>query len=151
MSSYYKKYIKYKKMYIGMKGGIHENKNENNNKNQYEIHVSEPWYSLLKSGKKTVEGRLNKGIFEKLEVGDIVVWFTMDKETREKIEFSSEIVDKIKYNTFEKMLETEGLENVLPNHNGIKTIEDGVNVYRRWYSEDMEKKFGVIAIKIKLL
>ena len=141
MSRYYEKYMKYKKLYIELKGG---------NINKYEIHVSEPWFSLLKSGKKKAEGRLNKGIFEKLNIGDIVVWFTMNKETNEKMEFSSEIIDKQRYNTFREMLENEGLENVLPDKN-VESIEDGVSVYRRWYNEDMEKKFGVLAIKIKLL
>lgn len=31
--------------------------------NNHKIHVSEPWFTLIKKDDKTVEGRLNKGRF----------------------------------------------------------------------------------------
>lgn len=46
------------------------------------------------------------------------------------------------------MLEKEGLENVLP---GVKSIEEGIQVYRRFYDEEKEKKYGVVAIEIEPL
>ena len=33
----------------------------------YEKNLSEPWFSLIKLGLKTVEGRLNKGDFKELK------------------------------------------------------------------------------------
>ena len=30
--------------------------------------VQEPWFSLIETGKKKVEGRLNKGVFKNLSV-----------------------------------------------------------------------------------
>ena len=33
----------------------------------YRKHLSEPWFSLIKLGIKTVEGRLNKGVFSKIK------------------------------------------------------------------------------------
>ena len=33
----------------------------------------------------------------------------------------------------------------------IKTINDGVNIYRQFYSKKDEEKYGIIAIKIKII
>ena len=38
----------------------------------YYKNVSEPWFSLLKLKIKSVEGRLNKGEFSKMKIGDII-------------------------------------------------------------------------------
>jgi len=37
-----------------------------------DFNVQEPYLSFIKSGQKTIEGRLNKGKFVSLEVGDIL-------------------------------------------------------------------------------
>lgn len=39
---------------------------------KYLEHVSEPWFSLILLGLKTVEGRLNKGRFHDMKEGDII-------------------------------------------------------------------------------
>ena len=39
----------------------------------YKKHLSEPWFSLIKLKLKTVEGRLNKGDFSKMLVGDNIL------------------------------------------------------------------------------
>lgn len=141
-NEYYKKYIKYKTKYLELtNGGNYDNK---------EIHVNEPWFSLIKNGTKKVEGRLNKGQFAYFKENDIVTWFNIDKQTKQKKEVNTKIIKINKYKTFEEMLTIEGLNNVLPDKN-IKTIEDGINVYRQWYNEEMEKQFGVIAIVITVI
>ena len=110
---------------------------------EYRIHVNDPWYSFLKNGEKTAEGRLQKGIYAKLKKGDIVIFF--NKKTED--EFKAEIVNVNKYETFKNMLEKEGLDNVLP---GIDNVKDGVGVYRQFYDEEREQELGVVAIQIKV-
>ena len=51
----------------------------------YEKGVQEPWFSLIKKGIKSVEGRLNKGSFQGLKKGDIVHWMNLDKIIKTKI------------------------------------------------------------------
>lgn len=46
------------------------------------------------------------------------------------------------------MLEAESLKEVLP---GVDTTEEGVQVYRRFYSEEKERSNGVLAISVKKL
>jgi ASC-1-like (ASCH) protein len=110
------------------------------------FHVQEPWFSHIKEGRKTVEGRLNKGRFSNLRAGDIVTWINNDNNTRRM--FKTRIVYIKKYNTFSRMIEVEGLEKVLP---GIETIDKGVkDIYRKFYSEKKEDTYGVLAIKVEL-
>lgn len=115
-----------------------------NRKMEYKKHVSMPWYGYIKCGRKTVEGRLNKGDFANFNTNDIVIWFN----TELKQEFRTKIIYKKVYSSFREMITKEGLSNVLPE---IKTIDDGVKIYYQYYTPDDERIYGVAAIKVKLL
>ncbi len=107
-----------------------------------EINVSEPWFSLMKNKKKRIEGRLNKGIFSTLEKGDIIKFVNNANNDS----FKAKIKKIIKYNTFEDYLSQEGLKRTLPN---IKTIEEGCNVYYKYYTREQEREYKILAIYIK--
>lgn len=110
-----------------------------------EINVQEPWFTLIKRGLKTVEGRLNKGKFSKMKKGDIISW-CYSKNNKKCESFKTKIIKISKYTSFEQMLKVETLKKTLP---GIPTIECGVRVYREFYNENKEKDFGVLAITLK--
>lgn len=135
---YLKKYFYHKFNENGHKQKKYFNKIEKNKKS-YKFNVREPWFSLLKNGEKNVEGRLNVGVFSKLSEGDIIEWNNAFRTTISKI---------VKYKSFKNMIETEGLNNVLPH---IESVNEGVNIYRQFYSEENENKYGVIAIHLILL
>ena len=105
-------------------------------------HVQEPWFGYIKSGEKTIEGRLNKGSFQELTEGDVVHWKNVDKIIK------TQIISVHHHNDFEKMLIRHRLFNVLP---GVRTYKGGVEVYRKFFSPSDVKKYGVLAIKIKLI
>lgn len=46
------------------------------------------------------------------------------------------------------MLEIKGLNNVLPN---IGQLDDGVQVYRKFYKKEVEDQHGVLAITLELI
>ena len=106
----------------------------------YEISVSNPWFDYIKNKKKKVEGRLNKSVFAQLKKGDIVIFTYNDMKIKTKIKRIT------KYNSFNDYLMQEGLRTTLPN---IKTIDEGIAIYREFYSEEKERDYGVLAIKIK--
>ena len=108
----------------------------------YNEHVSQPWFTYISDGTKTVEGRRNKGRFKEMKVGDVVVWFN------EQTSVKTVITEKNVYLTFREYLTKEGLDKCLP---GISTIEKGVKVYYQYYTPEDEKKYGVVAIRIKLI
>lgn len=60
--------------------------------------VKDPYKSLILSGEKTVEGRLNKGKFADLKIWDYLKF----EDTREVLE----VVNLTSYPTFQSMLET---------------------------------------------
>jgi len=101
-----------------------------------DIHVQEPHFSNISSGKKTIEGRLAKPSYQNLEPGDVLTINDSLKMT---------VVATRQYPSFAAMLEHEGLDNVLP---GTKDISMGVEIYRAFYPEDLEKRDGVIAIQL---
>jgi len=107
---------------------------------EFTITIKQPWFNLIKSGSKTIEGRLNSGLFAKLQVGNIITWLNQNMKCKVKI------ISIKKYDSFRMMLEKEGLDKVLPT---IDNIDDGVKLYRQYYSIEKEK-VGVVAIKMKV-
>lgn len=103
------------------------------------FNVQEPYLSFIKEGKKTVEGRLNKGKFANMKVGDIVVV---------NDDFDIQIVTKRIYDSFSDMIKNENIKNVIPN---ADSLQEAVDVYYKFYTKKQEKMYGVLAIKMKLL
>jgi|TARA_B110000305_G_C19244591_1_gene541658 ASC-1-like (ASCH) protein len=108
--------------------------------------IDEPWFSLIKVGLKTVEGRLNKGDFMSLNKGDILN--ITNNELGFERKYQIKITSVHKYNTFSEYLEKEKLEKCLP---GIDTIEQGVSIYYKYYKKDDEDKYKIIAIRLKVI
>jgi ASC-1-like (ASCH) protein len=106
--------------------------------NVININVNEPYKAFILEGKKTVEGRLNKGKFLEVKSGDIL---QIDPDG---VQFR--IIDKVLYSSFREMIEGEGIKNVIPDKDNI---DDAVNVYYKFYTKEQEKEFGVAAIKIE--
>lgn len=124
-----KQYLKYKKKYKQLKQPI-------------KLTIKQPWFDLIKSGKKTIEGRLKRGIFIKLKPNDIIIWEHKKLNLKVTVKYINN------YNSFEEMLKKEGMEKVLPN---INSIEAGVNKYHEYFSLEDEKQYGVISIGMQLI
>ncbi|WP_456481333.1 HisA/HisF-related TIM barrel protein [Methanopyrus sp.] len=99
--------------------------------------LEEEYLELIKEGKKTVEGRVKDDKRTRIKPGDKILF---------NRRLLVKVVDVREYDSFEEMLREEGLENVLPN---VDSIEEGVEIYRRFYSSGKEKMFGVLAIEIE--
>ena len=113
--------------------------------NNFIKNVSEPWFSLIKVGAKRIEGRLNKGDFSKMEKGDTILFKNSDLGFDR--ECLVEVVSMQKYNDFRSYL-VKTLRHALPT---VDTVDQGISIYRQFYSAADEKKYGVLAIKIKVL
>ena len=152
---YKSKYLKYKTKYLELKNELQDANQDVNQNGGYEdfderklkifseekenhVTLKEPWFTYIKEGKKTVEGRLNKGLFKHLKKGDIILF----KNGYDKVKVK--MTGKEVYPSFEAMLNKEKLEKVLPN---VNSVTEGINVYRQYYTEDMEKQNGVVAIR----
>lgn len=111
----------------------------------YNKNVSEPWFSLIKCGLKTTEGRLNKGDFAEMKRGDIITFTNDEMASLGTRSFQVRITSKRHYTSFEEYLQGETLKRALPP---IDTIENGVAVYHQYYTPEDAAKFGIVAIRI---
>lgn len=105
------------------------------------------------AGKKTVEGRLAKGKFLNFKPGDIVKLRKDIYENGELIasfedQARSRVIRVEKYPSFREMLQTVGYKKAIPR---AKSLEEAVGDYRKFYSADDEKEYGVLAIHFELL
>ncbi|TYI68736.1 hypothetical protein E1A91_D08G108900v1 [Gossypium mustelinum] len=100
----------------------------------FELHVQEPFFTQLKDGIKAVEGRCAVGDYNRIATGALILFNKC---------LVLEVQDVHYYASFFEMLEAESLAKVLP---GVKTIDEGVQVYRKFYTEEKEKTNGVAAI-----
>ncbi len=112
---------------------------------KYKYHLREPGFSDIINGSKKIEGRLNKNTFSQIKSNDQIL-FT----NREHLNPRSIIVNVVKvvnYDSFTTMINAEKLDLIRPN---AKSIDDALKIYRKYYSFDNEKKYGVLAIYINL-
>lgn len=127
-----------------------EETNENTESSQsggeiYYKNVKQPYFDQIREGLKTHEGRLNKGDFAKLKIGDFIVW------ENEKEKCKTKITELLHYKSFVGAITDIGLDKVLPTqYKEKKTIEEAVkNVYRKFYSEEDEKTYGAIMVGVE--
>lgn len=59
------------------------------------------------------------------------------------------VVLRRRYPTFDAMLRSEGLARVLPPASGVSSLEQGVAVYRGFYSAEQEREHGVLALRVQ--
>ena len=113
-----------------------------NKNNEYTINIKCSWLKYIITGQKTVEGRLKYSVFSEIKEGDIICWTNKNLSVRTIVNYIKE------YSTFHELLSKEGIKNVLPN---ITTIEEGRNIYYKYYKQCFEEQKGVIAIGLKLI
>jgi len=109
------------------------------------LSVKQKYFDAIKTGIKTVEGRLNSPKFKDLKA-TMQMSFTCADSQEQLICI---VQDVQTYPTFEAMLEAQGVVNMLP---GIDSLPVAVAIYESFpgYREDV-KKMGALAIKIKVL
>jgi len=110
----------------------------------HKCRIVQKWFELVKTGAKTVEGRLNKGTFSNINPGDIIEFTKSGSDDTIRVK----VIDVKKYTTFEAMFGTDGenVENVLP---GVTTVTQAVKLYHKIYKPNMVSKFGVVAAHIQ--
>lgn len=111
-------------------------------------------FDAVTAGKKTIEGRLNKGKFAKFAIGDIV---EIRKDYRDKngdIQDGEpnaarvEVVAIRRYPDFAAMVKAEGYKQVAARP---ASEEDTIAGYEKFYSVEDQAKYGVLAIEVKVI
>ncbi len=104
--------------------------------------IQQEYLDFIKSGLKTVEGRIASPSLKAINTGDTIIFKCSDEFV------SCRVVQKHIFESFEKMLNEMGLQNCLPT---VTDIAVGVEIYRSFPNyKQLEKKCGVIAFEIEL-
>ncbi|EFJ11351.1 hypothetical protein SELMODRAFT_126335, partial [Selaginella moellendorffii] len=101
---------------------------------RFRLHVQDRFLSQLRDGSKIVEGRCATGFYSRCGSNILLMFICLYPLLQ----------DVRAYESFQNMLETEGLENVLP---GIESVEEGIGIYRGFYSRETEA-LGVLALHV---
>ncbi len=105
------------------------------------------------AGRKTIEGRLNKGKFADYRPGDTV---SLRRDIRGDDGILRDgqpgpaqvtVVAIRHYPDFLSMVTTEGYKNVIPH---AKTAQEAADEYNRYYSAEDQAAYGVLAIEIQV-
>ncbi len=94
----------------------------------YQKHLSEPWFSFIRDGVKTVEGRCIKGDFTEMQVGDGIQFYNEDSKVLTRI---TDIRD---YPSFYEYIKEETLSKILP---GVNSCEDAEKIYAQYYNLEL--------------
>lgn len=107
-----------------------------------EVTLKQQYLSLLKSGKKTVEGRIASGMFSKVFAGTKIRFFNQADSVL------CTVTKVTKYASFIEMLQGEGVEKCLP---GTFSVEAGARIYDAipGYRERAEQN-GVVALQLQI-
>ena len=109
------------------------------------INLYKKYLEQIKTGQKTVEGRVNTNKYRNIQSNDTIIFFEKDSPTTKAV---CKIIKINHYKNFKDMLINEGIENMLP---GIKSLDEAINIYNNLpgYKEKV-KEYGAIAIQLKL-
>lgn len=110
---------------------------------KHEIAVRPEYYELIKNGVKIYEGRLNDEKRQLIEVGDII---EIKKEPERKEGFNVKVLDKLFFSTFIEMARSLPSKDLGFESDSPTEI---ANVYRKFYDEEKENRYGVVAIKLQ--
>lgn len=107
----------------------------------YHNHRAEPYFTFVKNGQKTIEGRIKRGWYRFVKPRDHIIIYNEDESDLVEVL----VRDVRTYSSIQDMLKHEQLKKILPD---VETIEQGIEVYKRFYTNEQQQKFGVIAIAV---
>merc|ERR1712086_233256 len=107
------------------------------------VHISEPWLTHIVSGAKTHEGRVFRGHWASLKVGDILEAHS-DKYSRVELQ----VTELLRFEDFDSAFSQLG-KFLLPE--GAETPEECLAIYRQWNSAEVVKEAGgVVAVGVQV-
>lgn len=112
---------------------------------EHTMKLQSKYFYLIKDNIKTYEVRLYDDKRKQIKINDIIT-FSEEPSLTNKIK--TQVVDLIYFKNFDEMAEHLPAKVIGFND---KTKNEIVETYHQFYSKEDEIKFGVIAIKVKLI
>jgi ASC-1-like (ASCH) protein len=118
-----------------------------------ELGIEASLAEAIRIGEKTVEARLGKPRFLKMEIGDILsiredIWIDGKIIGTQKDRMRIKITQILYFETFKEMFQSVNFKSAVPTANNI---QEAIDRYAEFYSKEDEKKYGVVTIFFDLL
>lgn len=108
--------------------------------------LNDPWFDLVRTGKKLYEGRRRTPKVSLIQPGEIL---TIAHHTdKARIPFSVKVEETLEFASFEAALTALPIEQVLPVPD--ITIAQGVEIYKKFVSIPTQERDGVVMLKVSL-
>lgn len=111
-----------------------------------EVTLKKMYVHQIQSGQKTIEGRINNGMFKNLKVNQNIRFFYFQDQKDDAV---CKIKDIKYYRTFKEMLEIENFKKCIPDAIDLQSAINAYDVIPGY--KERSRKFGVVAIYLELL
>jgi len=100
--------------------------------------LKQPYFNLIKEGKKTIELRLYDAKRRKIEIGDTITFQNGDNFHTVQVKgfFTAP--------TFKELF-----RYIDPKYAGLGTVENAIKIMEQFYDKEAQGKFGVVGICIE--
>ena len=106
----------------------------------YKISINNNALRLIELGQKKIEGRIKRGIFKNIHIGDKIHFYN------KKTEILTKVIDIVEYNNILNYLSSENLSHIRPN----KSKNEILDIYKTFYPNILEESNRILAIKISI-
>lgn len=110
----------------------------------HEMKLQSKYYNFILNGTKRIELRLYDEKRKKIKIGDTIKFY---KEPGLKENFEAEVIDLFIYNTFDNLFVDYDI-SILCDKSMSK--QELLNDLEKFYTKEMQNRYGVLGIKIKL-
>lgn len=103
-------------------------------------------FTLIKEKRKNIEVRLNDEKRREIEINDEIIFSNYDNPNEQ---IKVKVVGLSKFNSFRELYSS--FPKSYFGHNEEINLEEQIQIVREIYSEEKEKKYGVLAIHVELI
>ena len=111
----------------------------------FDCHLDEDIFEVVKKGIKNVEVRVYDEKRRKMKIGDKIVFL---KRPLEQEKINTKITGLKIYNNFNELVKDYSIERLYLD---TFTKEEFVKLLGRFYSEEEQEKYGVVAIEFEVI
>ena len=111
--------------------------------NLHEMNLQPKYYDFIKDGTKRIELRLYDKKRQKIKLGDEIEFSKSETE-----KFKAKVAGLIRYQSFEDLFKDFPIE-ILADKTMSKN--ELLNVLSKFYTEEKQREFGVVGIRIKMI
>ncbi len=118
-----------------------------------EIGIETSLVEAIRNGEKTIEGRLGKPRFLKIQEDDILsiredIWHNGTIIGSHDDTIRVKVTQVLYFETFKEMLSAVNFQAAVPDAN---TLEEAVAKYAEFYTPEDEQTYGVVCIMFELI